>query len=74
MAGNVIGIGIIYILKAVKITFDFGRQTGLVLSPEVALQDILMISLIVIVVAVLGSLQPAFKASRMEPIKALRHV
>jgi len=74
VAGNVIGIGIIYILKAVKITFDFGRQTGLVLSPEVALQDILMISLIVIVVAVLGSLQPAFKASRMEPIKALRHV
>jgi putative ABC transport system permease protein len=74
VAGNIIGTGIIFILKIVKITFDFGRQTGLVLSPTVALQDIITISIIVIVVAVLGSLQPAFKASRMEPIKALRHV
>jgi putative ABC transport system permease protein len=74
VAGNIIGIGIIYILKVVKITFDFGRQTGLVLAPSISLQDIATISLIVIVVAVLGSLQPAFKASRMEPIKALRHV
>jgi len=74
VVGNIVGIGIIYILKVVKITFDFGRQTGLVLSPVVSLQDIAMISLIVVVVAVLGSLQPAFKASRMEPIKALRHV
>jgi len=28
----------------------------------------------VIVVAVLASLQPAWKASRMDPIDALRHV
>lgn len=74
VVGNIVGVTIIYILKMVKITFDFGRQTGLVLSPSVTVQDITMISLIVIIVAVLGSLQPAFKASRMEPIKALRHV
>ena len=74
IAGNILGTAIVYVLKLLKITFDFGRQTGLVLSPSVGLFDILMISLIVIVVAVLGSLQPAFKASRMEPIKALRHV
>jgi ABC-type antimicrobial peptide transport system permease subunit len=30
--------------------------------------------LIVILVATLGSLQPAFKASRMRPIDALRHI
>jgi len=35
--------------------------------------DIVVISVTVIVVAVVASLQPAFKASRMEPIKALRH-
>jgi len=74
VVGNVVGVGITFILKVAKITFDFGRQTGLVLSPSVTIQDIAMISLIVIVVAVLGSLQPAFKASRMEPIAALRHV
>jgi len=74
VVGTIVGVGIIYILKVAKITFDFGRQAGLVLSPSVTVQDVAMISLIVIVVAVLGSLQPAFKASRMAPIEALRHV
>ncbi len=74
IAGNIIGTGLVYLLKVVKITFNFGRQSGLVLSPYVTLYDIVMISLIVTIVAVIGSLQPAFKASRMEPIKALRHV
>ena len=74
LIGNVMGVSIVYILNVFKITFDFGRQTGLVLSPTVNLTDILAISTIVIIVSVLASLQPAFKASRMEPIKALRHV
>jgi putative ABC transport system permease protein len=72
--GDVVGGGVVLVLRLAKITFEFGRQTDLVLSPTVGTQDILTISLIVIVVAVIGSLQPAFKASRMEPIKALRHV
>ena len=72
--GNAAGLIIIFILKAVKITFEFGRQTGLVLSPTIDVSDIVVVSLIVTGVAIIGSLQPAFKASRMEPIKALRHV
>jgi putative ABC transport system permease protein len=72
--GNAAGLIIIFILKAVKITFEFGRQTGLVLSPTIDVSDLLVVSLIVTGVAIIGSLQPAFKASRMEPIKALRHV
>jgi len=56
------------------VTFDFGRQKGIVLLPTIAPMDVLIISAIVIFVSVLASLQPAFKASRMEPIKALRHV
>ena len=73
--GTVVGLVIIFILNLAKITFDFARQTGLVLSPTIAVQsDVLVTCLIVIIVAVLGSLQPAFKASRMEPIEALRHV
>lgn len=72
--GNAFGLAIIFVLRLVKVTFSFGRQTGLVLMPSIQVSDILIVSLIVIVVAVLGSLQPALKASRMEPIKALRHV
>jgi putative ABC transport system permease protein len=74
LIGNAVGVSIIYILNVSRITFDFGRQKGLVLSPTISLSDMLAISAIVIAVSVLASLQPAFKASRMEPINALRHV
>ena len=72
--GNTIGVSIIFILNIAKITFNFGRQTGITLSPTISLLDVAVISIIVIVISVLASLQPAFKASRMEPIEALKHV
>jgi putative ABC transport system permease protein len=74
LAGNIIGLIIILILNRSGITFDFARQTGLVLSATIAPMDVITISAIVIFISVIASLQPAFKASRMEPIKALRHV
>jgi putative ABC transport system permease protein len=74
VVGDIIGLIVILILNRFGITFDFGRQTGLVLSATIAPSDVLMISVIVIFISVIASLQPAFKASRMEPIKALRHV
>jgi putative ABC transport system permease protein len=72
--GNIIAVAVIFILSVSRLTFNFGRQTGLVLAPTIHISDILMISVIVIVVSVIASLQPAWKASRMEPISALRHV
>jgi putative ABC transport system permease protein len=74
VAGNILGFIIIAIFNLSKMTFSFGRQTGLLLTARVAPMDVLMISLIVILISVIASLQPALKASRMEPIKALRHV
>ncbi|MGB9627594.1 MAG: ABC transporter permease, partial [Thermodesulfobacteriota bacterium] len=74
ISGNILGLIIIAILNVSKITFSFGRQTGLILSAKVTPMDMLVISLIVIIISVIASLQPALKASRMEPIKALRHV
>jgi putative ABC transport system permease protein len=74
VAGNVIGGIILFVINLSRITFEFGRQSGFVLAVQFNPRDILVISLIVILVSVLASLQPAFKASRMEPIKALRHV
>ena len=50
------------------------RQTGLVLSARVDPMDMLVVSLIVILISVIASIQPAIKASKMEPIEALRHV
>lgn len=74
LIGSIMGVGLVWILNLFKISYDFGQQKGIVLQAGVALSDVLVISATVIVVSVVASLQPAFKASRMEPIQALRHV
>lgn len=74
ISGTILGMVIVFILNLSKITFSFGRQTGLVLVPTISIWEVATISLFVIGVAVVASLQPAWKASRMEPIDALRHV
>jgi putative ABC transport system permease protein len=72
--GGLIGSAVILIVNLVGIRFDFGQQQGLLLKATLNPADLLTVSIIVIVVAVAASLQPAFKASKMEPIEALRHV
>ena len=72
--GNIVGVSIVLIINLLKITFNFGQQTGLLLVAKITPYDLLFISVTVIIVSVIASLQPAFKASRMEPIDALRHV
>ncbi len=74
LVGVVISLTSIVWLNAAHITFDFGRQEGLLLSPTIGAGDIITVSAIVIAIAVLASLQPAWKAARMDPITALRHV
>ena len=72
--GNIAGAAIVFILNLLKITFTFGQQKDLLLYASIKPNDILVISITVIIVSVIASLQPAFKASKMEPIEALRHV
>lgn len=73
IVGNILALIIMVIINSLGITFNFGRQI-LVVSASITPMDVLVISGIVIVISVVASLQPALKASRMEPIKALRHV
>jgi len=72
--GSLLSIVLVYGINLAEFTYDFSRQTGIVLKTAVNLQDISVISGIVIAVAVVASLQPAFKASRMDPIQALGYV
>ncbi len=74
IAGNILAVIIVCIMNIVKITFNFGRQTGLELSPSIRVDDMIIISVIVIFASVIAALHPALKASRMEPVEALRHV
>jgi putative ABC transport system permease protein len=73
VAGNILGAIIMVIINHSGMTFKFGRQV-LPVSSAIDATEVLIISGIVILISVIGSLQPALKASRMEPIKALRHV
>ncbi len=71
--GSVVGMGLLLILRIIKLNFTFGRM-DISLSPSVPLLDVVVTILIVIVISIISTLQPAFKASRMEPVEALRHV
>ncbi len=72
--GTAISLITIAIMNSIQISFDFGRQTGLLLAPTIGTTDVILVGVIVIVIAVLASLQPAWKAARMDPITALKHV
>jgi putative ABC transport system permease protein len=74
LAGNIIGIFGIYILNIYKIRYAFGRMDNLLLSPTISFSELAWVSAIVLVVSVFATLQPAYKASRMEPVDALGHV
>jgi len=74
LLGNVIGLGGIYLLNIYKIRFSFGRMDDLILSPVINFSELYWVSAIVLLVSVFASLQPAYKASKMEPVDALRHV
>ena len=72
--GTIISLISISVMNASQISFDFGRQTGLLLAPTIATNEVVTVALVVIGIAVLASLQPAYKAAKMDPITALRHV
>jgi len=78
LLGTALGVTVSLIaiaaLRAAQLSFDFGQQKGLILNPTIGMADMVAISAIVICIAVLGSLQPAWKAAKMDPITALRHV
>ncbi|MEA3232110.1 MAG: FtsX-like permease family protein [Thermodesulfobacteriota bacterium] len=73
-AGNIIGLAGIFILNIYKIQFSFGRTDNLLLTPSVSISELIWLSAVVLLISVLASLQPAYMASKMEPVDALGHV
>ncbi len=73
--GIALSLGAVAVLHVHKVSFAFGMGNGtVILSPSLRVSDIVTVGVVVIVVAVLASLQPAWKAARMDPISALRHI
>jgi len=71
--GSLLGIATLIILNITKINFTFGRM-DITLAPSIPSIEVIFTILIVIAISVISSLQPALKASRLEPVEALRHV
>jgi len=74
LVGLLAALAIIAGLNMWQFSFNFGQATGLVLAPSLDFSQIAVACAMVVGVSIVASLQPAFKASRMEPIEALRHV
>ena len=73
--GTAISLAAIYALNIWKVSVRFGmQQEAIRLSPAVSATDIVTIAAMVVIMALLASLQPAWKASRMDPVTALGHV
>jgi putative ABC transport system permease protein len=73
IAGNILGIITLLIVSAAKLNFKF-LIMELTLAPQIPTAEVLLTMISVIIISALASLQPALKASKMEPVEALRHV
>lgn len=72
--GTLLSLAAIYAINLWQPHFAFGQQSDLVMAPTIGAGQVLTVALLVVGVAILASLQPAWKASRLDPINALRHV
>lgn len=77
LAGAVVGIGLSYAVVAYlnisPLVFNFGREQ-ITLHPTLQLMEVGGVLGLAVLVSALASLQPAWRAARMDPIQALRHV
>ena len=71
--GVVIGLGSLWLMTLTPIVFTFGMMQ-VTLTPDLPIQEVILVTAIVMFVSVFAGLQPAYKASQMEPVDALGHV
>jgi len=71
--GMLIGLGIIWLMNFTRIDFRFGPM-DVSLAPSIPASEVLLTVVIVMLVSLFASLQPASKAAKMEPVDALGHV
>ena len=73
LAGSVLGAILIGIAKVAKLTIAFGQKDRIPLNPDLPFSQMAVVALVILAVSAIASLEPAFKASRMDPVEALRH-
>jgi len=73
IAGSLIGVGILVIFAISKITLNF-HGIDVLIAPTIPWGAVGVSFSTVVLISIIGSLQPAYKASKLEPVDALRHV
>lgn len=71
--GVVIGLGSLWLMTLTPIVFTFGMMQ-VTLMPDIPIGEVILVTGIVMFVSVFAGLQPAYRASKMEPVDALGHV
>jgi len=72
-AGVALSSAVVAALNVWPVVFNFGREQ-ITLHPSLATGEVLGVLGLAVLVSGLASLQPAWRAARMDPIQALRHV
>ncbi|MCK4974077.1 MAG: ABC transporter permease, partial [Sulfurimonas sp.] len=70
--GAMLSYVIVFVINTIGITFSFGRQDNLTLNPVLNFNEVLVVSIIVIIISLIASISPARKASKLNPVDALR--
>lgn len=70
--GAILSMIIVQGLDMMQITYSFGRESNLILEPVLAFKDVIIVSIIVVVISLIASISPALKASKLDPVEALR--
>ncbi len=73
VAGIIIGLGLLWLMNLAPIDFTFGMMQ-VSLAPSIPAREVILVTIIVMLVSLFASLQPAYKAAKMEPVEALGHV
>ena len=74
VVGNIISVLGLFLINLAEFHFSFGRMKDILLKTSISVNELVTVSIIVIIISVVSSLHPAYKASKMEPVDALRHV
>jgi putative ABC transport system permease protein len=72
IVGSILSYVFVFVINTIGITFSFGRQSDLTLNPVLQINEVLMVSAIVIIISLVASISPARKASKLNPVDALR--
>ena len=72
IVGTVFSYIIVFVINAIGISFSFGRQDGLTLNPSLDINEVIVVSIIVILISLIASISPAIKAAKLNPVDALR--